>query len=143
MSQGLTLDQCPAAFQDVLSEAQHLHVIHSHHHQELIRQVEYDFLTTMPCLQSAGSDAAIVLHQLVQSAPECVCLLLNDLSFLTTAFRWNSIFNLPDLLASLKVRDQLLRVGKEDEAGGTPVEPSSGELLYPCIPVPPKSTNYP
>ncbi|KAE9407463.1 hypothetical protein BT96DRAFT_986463 [Gymnopus androsaceus JB14] len=124
------LDQCPA---NILSEAQCLHVIHghaitiSHHHQELIRQVEYDFLATMARLQSAGSDAAIVLHQLVQSALEHVCLSLDNLSFLATVFRWNSIFNLPDLLASLEVRDHLLHVGKEDEPGGTPVDSSSSE----------------
>ncbi|KAE9391053.1 hypothetical protein BT96DRAFT_1001680 [Gymnopus androsaceus JB14] len=127
------LDQCPAAFQDVLSEAQRLRVIHSHavdishHHQELIRQIEYDFLATMACLQSARSDTAIVLHQLVQSAPEHVRLSLDNLSFLATAFGWNSIFNLPDLLASLEVRNQLLNVGKEDEPDGSPVDSSSGE----------------
>ncbi|KAE9390347.1 hypothetical protein BT96DRAFT_1002364 [Gymnopus androsaceus JB14] len=127
------LDQCPATFQDVLSEAQWLRVIHGHavdnsrHHQELIRQIEYDFLTTMDCLQSAGSDTAIVLHQLVQSAPERVHLSLDNLSFLAMVFGWNSIFNLPELSASLEVRDQLLRVGKEDEPGGSPVDLSSGE----------------
>ncbi|KAE9386934.1 hypothetical protein BT96DRAFT_948750 [Gymnopus androsaceus JB14] len=81
----------------------------------------------MARLQSAGSDAAIVLHQLVQSAPECVRLLLDNLSFLAMAFGWNLIFNLPDLSASLEVRIQLLHVGNEDEPGGSPVDLSAGE----------------
>ncbi|KAE9399719.1 hypothetical protein BT96DRAFT_939261 [Gymnopus androsaceus JB14] len=121
------------SFQDILSEAQCLHVIHgcaieiSCQHQELVCQVKYDFLATMACLQSAGSNVATVLHQLVQSALEQVCLSLKNLSFLATAFGWNSIFNLPDLLAYLKVRSQLLCVGKEDEVGGNPVELPSGE----------------
>ncbi|KAE9388416.1 hypothetical protein BT96DRAFT_1074032 [Gymnopus androsaceus JB14] len=120
-------------FREVLSEAQWLHVIHgqaidiSHHHQELVRQIEYDFLTTMARLQSARSDAAIVLHQLVQSAPERAHFLLNDLSFLAMAFGWNWIFNLPELSASLEVRNQLLNVGNEDEPAGSPVDLSSGE----------------